>query len=260
MLNFKNLLFRKEGKIGILSINNPKSLNALNTEVLTELDHILEQISRDEEVYVLIITGEGESFAAGADIVEMSTMSVEEGRRWAELGMRAFRKIEIMEKPVIAAINGYALGGGCELALSCDLRIASEKARIGQPEIFLGITPGFGGTQRLPRLIGMTKAKEFIYTGKSMNPEEAERIGLVNKVVKPEELMDEVLSLANKIAALPRVAIKYNKVAMNRGIEVDLDAGLEIEKNIFAMCFATEDQKEGMTAFIEKRKPVYKGK
>jgi len=259
-MNFENLLFRREGKVGILTINNPKSLNALNPKVVAEIESAIDQISKDDDISVVIITGVGKAFVAGADIVSMSKMSASEGRKWSEEAMRAFRKIELLEKPVIAAINGFALGGGCELALACDLRIASDNAKVGQPEITLGITPGFGGTQRLPRTIGMAKAKEFIFTGGMYSAQEAERIGLFNKVVKPEELMDEALAIANRMASLPKAAMSYCKAAINRGMQVDLDAGLEIEKDLFGLCFATEDQKEGMSAFVEKRKAVFKGR
>lgn len=257
-MNFENLLFEKQGKVGIITINNPKSLNALNPKVVADLDSVIEQIRKDEGISVVVITGSGKAFVAGADIVTMSTMYSTEARKWAEYAMGVFRKLELLDQPVIAAINGFALGGGCELALACDLRIASDNAKLGQPEITLGITPGFGGTQRLARTIGAAKAKEFIFTGNMYTAEEAERFGLVNKVVKQEELMDEVLKLANKMASLPKVAMGYCKVAINRGIEVDLDTGLEIEKDLFALCFATEDQKEGMKAFVEKRKAEFK--
>ncbi|MFZ5966132.1 MAG: short-chain-enoyl-CoA hydratase [Bacillota bacterium] len=259
-MNFEYLLYRKEGNIGILSINNPKALNALNSKVLGEVDKAIDQITLDPEVYVLVLTGEGKAFVAGADITEMRNMTAEEGRKFGERGLNLFRKIELMEKPVIAAINGFALGGGCELAMSCDIRIAGDKAKFGQPEVGLGITPGFGGTQRLPRLVGIAKAKELIFTGNIMSAQDAEKIGLVNSVVPQEELMKEALILANKIASAAQIAVRYAKSAMNRGIETDIETGIVIEKDLFALCFASEDQKEGMTAFIEKQKPEFKGK
>ncbi|QUH26811.1 enoyl-CoA hydratase-related protein [Serpentinicella alkaliphila] len=259
-MNFENLLFEQKGKVGIITINNPKSLNALNPRVVADIESAFDQISKTDEISVVIITGAGKAFVAGADIVTMSTMYPTEARKWAEEAMRTFRKIELLEKPVIAAINGFALGGGCELALACDIRIASDNAKLGQPEITLGITPGFGGTQRLPRVIGAAKAKEFIFTGGMYTAEEAEKVGLLNKVVKPEELMDVALSMATRMSELPSVAMSYCKTAINRGIEVDLDTGLEIEKDLFALCFATEDQKEGMGAFVQKRKAEFKGK
>jgi len=259
-MEFANLLFRQEGNVGILSINNPKSLNALNSEVLRELDKALNMIISNEEVYALVLTGEGKAFIAGADISEMRNMSAEEARKFGELGLAVFRKIELMEKPVIAAINGFALGGGCELAMSCDLRIAGEKAKFGQPEVSLGITPGFAGTQRLPRLVGIAKAKELIFTGNIISAEEAWKIGLVNKMVSQENLMDEVLEVAKKMASVAQIALKYTKNAINRGIETDIETGMAVEKDLFALCFATQDQKEGMAAFIEKRKPEFTGK
>jgi len=259
-MDFKNLLFKKEGNIGILSFNRPKVLNALNTDVLQELDEAIDQIEKDEDIYVVIITGEGKAFVAGADIAEMKDKTAEEGRRFGELGSKVFRKIELIEKPVIAAVNGFALGGGCELAMSCDIRIAGEKAKFGQPEVGLGITPGFAGTQRLPRLVGSAKAKELIFTGNMIDAKEAEKIGLVNSVAPQEELMEEALKMAKKIASNGQIAVKYSKAAINRGINCDLDTANEIEKDLFGLCFATEDQKEGMDAFLSKRKPEFKNK
>ena len=256
-MDFQNLLMKKEGNVGILSFNRPKVLNALNTSVLQELEEAIDQIHKDEDIYVLIITGEGKAFVAGADISEMKDKTAEQGRTFGDLGARIFRKIELMEKPVIAAVNGFALGGGCELAMSCDIRIAGEKAKFGQPEVGLGITPGFAGTQRLPRLVGTAKAKELIFTGNMVNAMEAEKIGLVNKVVPQEELMDEALKMAKKIASNGQIAIRYSKAAINRGTNCDIDTAVEIEKDLFGLCFATEDQKEGMSAFLEKRKPEF---
>lgn len=259
-MDFKNLLFKQEGNIGILSFNRPKVLNALDTSVLQELDQAINEIEKNEEIYVLLITGEGKAFVAGADISEMKDKTAEEGRIFSDFGLRIFRKIELMEKPVIAVVNGFALGGGCELAMSCDIRIAGEKAKFGQPEVGLGITPGFAGTQRLPRLVGTAKAKELIFTGNMVNAAQAEKIGLVNSVVPQEELMDEALKMAKKIASNGQIAVKYSKAAINRGINCDIDTANEIEKDLFGLCFATEDQKEGMSAFIEKRKPEFKNK
>lgn len=259
-MEFKNILFRKQEKVGILSINNPESLNALNSAILKEINIAIDMVEADEEVNVLVITGEGKAFVAGADITEMKNLNADEGRSFGKLGSDIFRKIELMEKPVIAAVNGFALGGGCELAMSCDIRIAGEKARFGQPEVSLGITPGFGGTQRLPRLVGIAKAKELIYTGNVISAEEAEKLGLVNKVCSQEELMNETLNLANKIASVAQIAVKYSKTAINRGIETDIETGMSIEKDSFGLCFATEDQKEGMAAFIEKRKSEFQNR
>ena len=257
-MTYENLLLRKEGNIGILSINRPDELNALNSIVLDELNIAIEHISKDDEIHVLILTGEGRAFVAGADIGEMMGKNSIEAREFASKGLSVFRKIELMEKPVIAAVNGFDLGGGCELAMCCDIRIASERAKFGQPEVGLGITPGFGGTQRLSRLVGLGKAKELIFTADIIKAEEALRIGLVNKVVDPDELMEESLKLANKIASKGQLAVRYSKTAINRGFETDLETGMIIEKELFALCFATEDQKEAMSAFLEKREANYK--
>jgi len=252
------LLFKKERNIGILSINRPDALNALNSIVLDELNEAIDVINNDEDVHVIILTGEGRAFVAGADIGEMKNMNPIEARAFAEKGLSLFRKIELLEKPVIAAINGFALGGGCELSMSCDIRIASEKAKFGQPEVGLGITPGFAGTQRLSRLVGIGRAKELIFTCDIISAEEAYRIGLVNKVVPGQELMTSAIEMANKILSKSQLAIRYANAAINRGIETDLDTGMAIEKDLFGLCFATEDQKEGMGAFLEKRTPNYK--
>ncbi|AKA70817.1 short-chain-enoyl-CoA hydratase [Clostridium scatologenes] len=256
-MEYKNIKVEKENHISILSINRPKALNALNAELLNEIDQCIDQVKNDESTYVLIITGEGKAFVAGADIAEMKDKTPEQARKFAELGLAIFRKIELMEKPVIAAINGFALGGGCELSMSCDIRIASQKAKFGQPEVGLGIIPGFAGTQRLSRLVGPGKAKELIYTADMIKAEEAEKIGLVNKVVAPEELMNEAKAMAEKIASKAQAAIRYSKISINKGFETDIDTGMTIENNLFSLCFATEDQKEGMGAFLEKRSPNF---
>lgn len=257
-MNFENLLFKKEDNIGILSINRPKALNALNTQVLKELNEAIDMVSDDDEVHILIITGEGRAFVAGADIAEMKDMNSSEAREFAKLGSGTFRKIELMEKPVIAAVNGFALGGGCELSMCCDIRIASDKAKFGQPETGLGIIPGFAGTQRLSRLVGTGKAKELIYTADMIDAGEAEKIGLVNKVVPVDELMNEAMNMAKNIASKGQIAVRFAKSAINRGYETDIETGMAIERDLFGLCFATEDQKEGMGAFLEKRKPNYK--
>lgn len=257
-MDFKNLITKKEGNILTISINRPEALNALNSEVLSELDAAIEMTMADDEVYVVILTGEGRSFVAGADIAEMSSLDANEGREFASKGLRIFRKLEMMEKPVIAAVNGFALGGGCELALSCDIRIASTKAKFGQPETSLGITPGFGGTQRLPRIVGLGIAKELIYTAKTIGSEEALKIGLVNAIYEPEQLMEEAMKLAQSIAKNAQFAVRHSKSAINLGYECDINTGIEIERNLFGLCFATEDQKEGMKAFLEKRTAEYK--
>lgn len=257
-MEYKNIKLEKENHTSILTINRPKALNALNAELLNEIDQCIDEVKNDESTYVLIITGEGKAFVAGADIAEMKDKTPEQARKFAELGLAIFRKIELMEKPVIAAINGFALGGGCELSMSCDIRIASQKAKFGQPEVGLGIIPGFAGTQRLSRLVGPGKAKELIYTADMIKAEEAEKIGLVNKVVVPEELMNEAKAMAEKIASKAQAAIRYSKISINKGFETDIDTGMTIENNLFGLCFATEDQKEGMGAFLEKRSPDFK--
>ncbi|MFL0253017.1 short-chain-enoyl-CoA hydratase [Clostridium neuense] len=255
-MELKNIILEKEGKIAIVTISRPKALNALNSETLTELDYVLDQIEDDNEVLAVILTGAGEkSFVAGADISEMKDKNVIEGRKFGILGNKVFRRLELLEKPVIAAVNGFALGGGCEISMACDIRIASTKALFGQPEVGLGITPGFGGTQRLTRLVGMGMAKQLIFTAKNIKADEALRIGLVNKVVEPEELMDTAKKLANTIANNAPIAVKLSKQAINRGIQCDIDTALSFESEAFGECFSTEDQKDAMTAFVEKRKP-----
>ncbi|MEA4825726.1 MAG: short-chain-enoyl-CoA hydratase [Clostridium sp.] len=254
-MEFKNVILTKENGIGYLTINRPKALNALNSETLGEICSAVDEISKDDEILVVILTGAGEkSFVAGADISEMKDMNVIEGRKFGILGNKAFRAIETLEKPVIAAVNGFALGGGCELSMACDMRIASTNAKFAQPEAGLGITPGFGGTQRLPRLVGMGMAKQLIYTTNMIDAQEAYRIGLVNKVVALEELISEAEKIAKDIIKNAPFAVKLCKQAINRGMQVDMDTAIAFEAELFGACFSTEDQTEGMTAFIEKRK------
>lgn len=252
-MGYTNVIFEKEGNIAIVKINRPKALNALNCKTLRELDSIIQEISEDKEIYAVILTGEGKAFVAGADISEMKDFNAIEGKAFGILGNKVFRNLEKLDAPVIAAVNGFALGGGCELAMACDIRIASSKAKFGQPEVSLGITPGFGGTQRLSRLVGEGIAKELIYTCDIIKADEALRIGLVNKVVEPEVLLDEAKSMANKIAKNAPIAVAQCKVAINRGLQMDIDDALAFESEAFGLCFSTEDQKEGMTAFVEKR-------
>lgn len=239
--------------IRLLTINKPQSLNALDSEVLGELGAAVADIASDESVRAVIITGEGRAFVAGADISEMVHKDPMQGLAFGKAGAEVFRAIEQLPMPVIAAVNGFALGGGCELAMACDLRIASAKAKFGQPEVGLGIIPGFSGTQRLPRLVGPAKAKELIYTGEVIRADEALRIGLVNKVVEPEALMDEALALAGKIAAQAPVAVKLAKKAIDTGLQSDIDTGIAIENDLFAICFSTPDQKTRMEAFLNKK-------
>lgn len=256
-MTWNNLLLEKNEGIGVLKINRPKVLNALNSEVLLEISDAMDVIEQDDEIRVLIITGEGRSFIAGADIAEMRDLNAVEGAAFGQRGLTAFRKIELLSKPVIAAVNGFCLGGGNELALACDIRIASTKAKFGQPEVGLGITPGFSGTQRLPRTVGAAFAKELIYTGDVIGADRALEIGLVSQVVEPDALMDTVMDLAKRMAKNGRYAVAASKEAINRGMETDIETGLRIEKNLFGLCFSTEDQKEGMTAFLEKRPPNF---
>lgn len=260
-MEYTNLWYEKENGMGLITINRPKALNALNAATLKELDCLLDKIATDSEVKVVIVTGAGEkSFVAGADITEMQSLNAMEGRDWGKLGQKVFTKLENLPQPVIAAVNGFALGGGCELAMACDIRIASDKAKFGQPEVGLGIIPGFGGTQRLPRLIGKGRAKELLYTADIIDAAEAYRIGLVNKVTVPEELMSTAKAMAQTIMTKASLAVQLCKAAVNEGVDTDLDTGLAYEAEVFGLCFATADQKEGMTAFVEKRKPNFSGK
>ena len=257
-MTYTKLIIERQDNICTVRINNPAALNALNTTVLEELDDAFAAIGRDDAVDVVVLTGEGRAFVAGADIAQMSAMNAAEGKAFGELGAAVFRRIELLPKPVIAAVNGFALGGGCELAMACDIRLASAKAKFGQPEVGLGITPGFSGTQRLPRLVGLGKAKELIYTAEVISADEAARIGLVNRVVPPEALMDEALALARKIASKAPLAVRYAKQAVNRGCETDIETAISIEADLFGLCFSTDDQKEGMRAFLDKRPPEFK--
>lgn len=244
----------KQGHVGIVTMNRPEALNALSSAVFADLTAALDQVEQDDDVYVVIITGAGRAFVAGADIGEMANMNVEEGLAFSELGNSLLMRVDMFPKPTIAAVNGFALGGGCELSLACDIRIASEKAKFGQPEVGLGITPGFSGTQRLPRRVGIAKAKELIFSGKTIGAEEAKEIGLANAVYPPEELLNGAIAMAKSFAANAPIAVKYSKACIDRGMQMDIDDGIALENELFAMCYATADQKEGMGAFLEKRK------
>lgn len=247
--------------IAIVTINRPKALNALNPDVLKALKNALIQCDQNDAVRVIILTGAGEkSFVAGADIAAMKDMTPRDAMAFAELGQGVFRLVEQIRKPVIAAVNGYALGGGTELAISCDIVLASEKARFGTPEVNLGVFPGFGGTQRLTRLLGKARAKEVIFSGEMFDAARALAIGLINRICPPEELMEEAMNLAQTIMTKGPVAISLAKQAIEAGYDEDLDKALLIERSLFAQCFDTEDQKEGMGAFLEKRDPAFKGK
>lgn len=246
--------YTAEGHVGIITINRPKALNALNEDVLKDIEAAFDAVDLSE-IRAIIVTGAGEkSFVAGADIAAMSTMTKEQGEAFGKFGNDIFRKIETFPVPVIAAVNGFALGGGNELAMSCDIRICSDNALFGQPEVGLGITPGFGGTQRLARLIGVGKAKEMVYGARNIKADEAYRLGLVNAVYTQEELMPAAMKLASGIAKNAPIAVRNSKKAMNEGLQVDMDQAIVIEEKAFGDCFETEDQKEGMTAFLEKRK------
>ena len=256
---YKNILVDVEGRIATILINRPKALNALNTEVLKELEDVFDRLEMDDGVRVCILTGEGDkAFVAGADISEMRDMDPLTAIRYSKLGHSVFSKIENLSKPTIAAINGFALGGGCELAMSMDIRIASKDAILGQPEVKLGVIPGFGGTQRLPRLIGPAKAKELILTGRTITADEAERIGLVNKVVGPDVLMKEARNVAKEIANAGSFAVKNAKFLMNRGLNMDLDSAMTLETQTFGICFSSGEPAEGMGAFLDKKKPNFK--
>lgn len=254
-MEYKNLNVEIKKNIGWLKMNRPEALNALNAETLTELDNAIESLYNDDAVNVIVITGEGKAFVAGADIAEMKDMDALQARKFSQTGQSVFAKVENIEKPVIAAINGFALGGGCELAMACDIRIASEKAKFGQPEVGLGVIPGFAGTQRLARICGIGKAKELIFTGDMIDAAAAEKIGLVDKVVPPESLTEEVEKLAKKIAGNGPVAVRMAKNVINRGMDCNLQAGSYYEAEAFGLCFSSGQPKEGMDAFLEKRKP-----
>lgn len=260
-MDFKNILIERKDELEVITINRPNVLNALNDETISELHRGLREIFKDEQVRVVILTGAGEkAFVAGADIGELKVCNALSGHRKSINGQRLLYHIENMEQVAIAAINGFALGGGCELALACDIRIASENAKLGQPEVNLGIIPGYGGTQRLSRLVGKGKAKELIFTGDMVEAAEALRIGLIEKVVPLAELMKTAEEMAAKIISKGPLAIKAAKRAINLGLDVDLKSGLEYEAMEFSAICATEDKTEGTSAFLEKRKPDFRGK
>ena len=258
---YENIIYGVEEGIATITFNRPKALNALNANLLKELTAALDAVAGDEGIRVLVLTGAGQkAFVAGADITELATFNPLQAKLFGRQGQGTIGKLQALDIPVIAAVNGYALGGGSELALACDFIYASENAMFGLPEISLGIIPGFGGTQRLPRLVGINKAKEMIFTGKMVPAAEAAEIGLVNKVCAPEVLMEEVLKTAKAIAAKGKVALRAAKQAINNGINADLTTGCGIELDAFALCMASEDAREGTAAFLEKRKPVFKGR
>lgn len=258
---FKNLKVEKKEAIALIKINRPQVLNALNKDTIIELKRVVEELDDDKNIKVAILTGEGDkAFIAGADIKQMSDMTPLEAKEFSELGHSMLKKIENSRLPFIAAINGFALGGGCETLMACDICIAAKSAKIGQPEINLGVHPGFGGTQRLPRLVGRMKAKELLLTGRNIDADEALRIGLVNMVVDDDKLIDTAMDLANKIATKSLVQTGFIKELVNKGTDIDLNSANSLEISFFSSSFSTDDQKEGMKAFLEKRKPVFKGK
>jgi enoyl-CoA hydratase len=257
---FKNVKIEKKDGIAIIKINRPQALNALNKETIIELTKAVGDLDNDKKIKCVILTGEGDkAFIAGADIKQMSNMTPLESKEFSELGHGMLKKIEDSRLPFIAAINGYALGGGCETLMACDICIASKSAKLGQPEINLGIHPGFGGTQRLPRLVGRMKAKELLFTGSNIDADEALKIGLVNMVVEGEKLMETAEKIAGKIASKSSVQIQFIKELVNRCADIDLNSANSMEISYFASGFSTKDQKEGMKAFLEKRKPEFKG-
>jgi enoyl-CoA hydratase len=260
-MKYTQLLIETNNGVAKLTINSPKTLNALNSAVLDEIECALYELDRDDDVKVVVLTGAGEkAFVAGADIKEMAGMNAYAGQQFALKGQRVMLMIEKMKKPVIAAVNGYALGGGLELALGCDFIYASQKARFGFPEVTLGIIPGFGGTQNLSRRIGVARANELIFTGKMIDASKATEWGIVNEIFAPEELLPKALETAQSIARLGTLAVASAKSAIANGLNMGKEDGFRYEASLFGVLFATEDQKEGMGAFVEKRKAEFKGK
>ncbi len=253
-MKYKNLIIDIEDRIAVLKINRPEVMNAMNPETILEFEQALHDLNDNLDVRVIIVTGEGKSFVSGSDISELAKMDSIKAREYSQFGKRVLNYLENMEKPVIAAINGYALGSGCELALACDIRIASERAKFGQPEVKLGLIPGHAGTQRLARIVGLGKAKELIFTGDLINANEAKEIGLVNKVVPQDNLLDEAKGLAKKILSGGPIAMRLAKSAINKSF---IDPGSAYESEAFGICFSTPEAKEGMQAFLEKRKPKW---
>ncbi|MCL6638144.1 MAG: enoyl-CoA hydratase/isomerase family protein [Firmicutes bacterium] len=259
-MTWNNILVETDGGIALVTINRPKVLNALNVETLQELGAAMEELDKNAAVKAVVLTGAGDkAFVAGADIAYMNPLNPIQAKEFSRLGQSVFSRIENLSKPVIAAVNGFALGGGCELAMACDIRVASEKARFGQPEVGLGVIAGFGGTQRLARLVNPGIAKEILFTGDMYDAQAALKMGLVNHVVPAGELLDFCKAMAGRIAAKGPVAVRLTKEAVNQGLEMDLEKAFALEADLFGLCFATADQKEGMGAFLEKRKAVFKG-
>ena len=259
-MDFKNIIFNEEDGIATITFNRPKALNALNGELLTELSQALDMIEANENIRVLVLTGSGDkAFIAGADISELAKCNVLQGKKFSANGQFVINKLQSISIPVIGAVNGFALGGGSEMALACDFIYASENAKFGLPEITLGLIPGFAGTQRLPRVVGPNMAKEMIFTGKMISASEAKEIGMINKVCKADELLEAVYKTAKNIAKKGKASLLAAKQAINGGIETDLLTGCKIETDAFALCMASDDSKEGTSAFLEKRKAEFKG-
>lgn len=259
-MSYKNILIEKKDRIATVKINRPKVLNALNMETIIELTKAISELEHDKKINVVILTGEGKAFIAGADISQMANMTSLEAKEFADHGHHMLNSIEKSRLPFIAAVNGYALGGGCETLMACDIVIVGKSAKLGQPEINLGISPGFGGTQRLPRLVGRMKAKELLLTGRNISAEEAHSIGLVNMVVDDDKLMETAEKIAGKIASKSPVQTNFIKALVNKGADIDLNTANSLEISYFSSSFSTHDQKEGMKAFLEKKKPNFKGK
>ncbi len=245
--------YEQKNRVAVITIDRQEALNALNSHVLRDLDDAITKVEQADDVFAVILTGAGRSFVAGADIGEMKDFSAIDGKRFGVRGGSVFLRLENLSKPVIAAVNGFALGGGCELAMACDIRLAAEKAKFGQPEVGLGITPGFGGTQRLPRIVGVSKAMELILTAKTIGAAEAKEIGLVSEVYPPEELMDKAMELAQAICANAPIAVAESKRCIRMGMQTDIATGAAFEAEAFGVTCGTEDKNEGMGAFLEKR-------
>lgn len=259
-MEYKTIILEKKDNLAIITVNRPKVFNAINAKVIEELEIVFAALKKDNEILGIILTGAGKAFVAGADIAELSKLDGYAALELAKRGQALLLEIENIGKPVIAAINGFALGGGCEMSMACTFRVASEKAKMGQPEVKLGIIPGYGGTQRLTRLVGKGMAMELILSGDPISANEALRIGLVNHVFTPEDLLPKTEELLRKIIAQAPKAIQFAMNAINQGIEIPLEAGLENEANLFGLSFYTEDAKEGISAFLEKRPPKFNGK
>jgi enoyl-CoA hydratase len=259
MMPYKYIVTETAERIGIVKINRPDVYNAVNVEAILEIEQAMNELNDDKNVQVIIITGEGKAFVSGSDISRLKNLDAIGAREYSQIGQRVLSYIENMEKPVIAAVNGFALGSGCELAMACDIRIASEKAKFGQPEVKLGLIPGHAGTQRLARLVGVGKAKELIFTGDMIDAQEALRIGLVNQVVSPDTLIEEAQGLAKKIMEVSPTAMRIAKTVINRGVDANLTTANSYETEAFSILFSTEEAKEGMAAFLEKRSPNWAG-